>query len=265
MAAHHSVAGGDFPAAERVEFVGRRGNRLVGDLHRAGDRLGTVLVLCHGMESTRKGNKQLAIVERALPDGYSVLRFDFSYVGESEGEFADLTITGEVDDCLGALDFLDAFKPDRRILVGSSLGGAVALLAASAAEGRVDAVATIAAVAEASLFTEGLDEDELARWRATGRRRWRDGEIRSTFLEDIEAVDILSAVTASSGPLLVAHGTADEVVPVTHARSIVGCAGERARLALFDGVGHRFDEPGALDSLLDTLWAWLAEVAPAGR
>ncbi len=265
MAAHHSAAGRDFPAAERVEFAGRRGNRLVGDLHRAGDRPGTVLVLCHGMESTREGNKQLAIVERALPDGYSVLRFDFSYVGESEGDFADLTITGEVDDCLGALDFLDAFEPDRRVLVGSSLGGAVALLAASAAQDSVDAVATIAAVADASLFTEGLDNAALARWRETGRRRWRDGEIRSTFLEDIERIDILEAVNSASGPLLVAHGTADEVVPVTHARSIARWAGERARLALFDGVGHRFDEPGALDSLLDVLWKWLAEFAPAGR
>ena len=72
---------------ERVEFASRRGNILVGDLHRTGDRCGPTLMLCHGMESTRGGRKQTAIVERFVPAGYSVLRFDFTYVGESEGSF----------------------------------------------------------------------------------------------------------------------------------------------------------------------------------
>lgn len=232
---------------------------LVGEIHRAGDVCGPALVLCHGMESTRAGRKQTAIVERGLRCGYSVLRFDFSYVGESEGAFEDITVSGEVDDALGALDFLDGFAPQRRILVGSSLGGAVALLAAAQADDRVDAVATIAAVADTALFVDTLTDAELAAWRDTGVRAWREGVVRRTFLDDLENVDVLAAVAASTGPLLVMHGGADEVVPPSHAARIAEAAGSRARIEMFAGVGHRFEEPGALESLLAMLVTWLRE------
>jgi len=101
----------------------------VGDIHRVGVGTRRWLVLCHGMESTRGGTKQTAIVERFVPKGYNVLRFDFSFVGDSEGEYEDLTISGEVDDALGALDFMHEFGASDCTLIGSSLGGLVALLA----------------------------------------------------------------------------------------------------------------------------------------
>ncbi len=248
------------PAAEPVEFASRRGNVLVGDLHRPRHANGTILVLCHGMESTRRGNKQRAIVERFGPAGYTILRFDFSYVGDSEGRFEDLTISGEVDDVLGALDFLDDFGAARRILIGSSLGGAVALLAAAAEPDRVSAVATIAAVGDTAIFTRDLDAAEIESWRRRGSRPWRDGSINVSFLDDVERLDILAAVTRIRRPLLVMHGRCDNVVPPEHARAIAAAAAGPVRLEMFDGVGHRFEEPGALDSLLEVLEAWLREI-----
>ncbi len=242
---------------ERVEFASRRGNILVGDLHRASDASRPALVLCHGMESTRAGTKQRAIVERFVPRGWNVLRFDFSYVGESAGRFEDLTISGEVDDTLGALDFLDELAPARRVLVGSSLGGAVALLAAARAGRRIDAVATIAAVADTRLFTDGMTEQQIDDWRRRGRRRWRDGWMNATFLEDIERIDILASVARIGCPLLVMHGDADTVVPIAHAERIAAAATAPVRLERFAGVGHRFEEAGALERLLDVLDDWL--------
>ncbi|RMF21807.1 MAG: alpha/beta fold hydrolase [Deltaproteobacteria bacterium] len=249
------------PAAEPVEFASRRGNMLVGDLHRPEPANGTTLVLCHGMESTRHGNKQRAIVERFGPAGYTILRFDFSYVGDSEGSFEDLTISGEVDDLIGALDFLDEFGPARRILVGSSLGGAVALLAAAGEPERVAGVATIAAVGDTALFTRDLDAAEIESWRRRGSRPWRDGSINVSFLDDVERLDILAAVARIRCPLLVMHGRADSVVPPEHASAIAAAAGGPVRLEMFDGVGHRFEEPGALEALLDVLERWLGEIA----
>jgi putative redox protein len=244
---------------ERVEFPGRRGYLLVGDLHRGAGDAAPALVLCHGMESTRGGTKQTAIVGRFVPQGWTVLRFDFSYVGDSEGRFEDLTISGEVGDALGALDFLSEFGPATSVVVGSSLGGAVALLAAAQAPAKVDAVATIAAVADAAIFTESLTAQEIADWRREGRRRWRDGWMRSTFLDDLKSVDVLGAVRKIEKPLLVMHGTADDVVPFEHAERIAAAAGGDVRLEAFPGVGHRFEEPGALDRLLDVLDEWIRD------
>jgi len=255
----------DLLRGERVEFASRKGNLLVGDLHRGEDAHGAGIILCHGMESTRGGTKQVAMVERFVPQGYTVLRFDFSYVGESEGRFEELTITGEVADALGAIDFLHEFAPASCALVGSSLGGTVALLAAAQAVGRVDAVATIAAVGDASLFVRELGPGELAAWRATGRRRWGDEHLNVDFLDDVESLDIASAVASIRRPLLVMHGEADDVVPVEHAALIANAAAGPVRVELFPGVAHRFEEPGALPRLLDTIEDWLSHEARAER
>lgn len=249
-------------SAERVEFPSRRGNLLVGDLHRADSAAGPVLLLCHGMESTRGGTKQQAIVDRFVPKGFTVLRFDFSYVGDSEGSFEDLTLSGEVDDTLGALDFLSEFGSREIILIGSSLGGAVALLTAAQASSAVGAVATIAAVGDSRLFTDRLTEAEADLWRRTDRRDWGDGNyLRASFLEDVERLDIAETLSRVTQPLLLMHGESDDVVPPSHATLIESAAAGESEVVTFPGVGHRFEESGALDALLETLETWLARVA----
>lgn len=246
---------------ERVEFPSRRGNLLIGDLHRSSDVGGPLLLLCHGMESTRGGTKQQAIVERFVPMGFTVLRFDFSYVGESEGLFEDLTVSGEVDDTLGALDFLGDFGSNFVVLVGSSLGGAVALLTAAHAASSVGAVATIAAVGDSSLFTDRLSDADIELWRRADRRDWGDGRyLRASFLDDVERLDIANSLSRVTQPLLLMHGESDDVVPPGHASLIEAASAGDVRVVTFPGVGHRFEEPGALDSLLDTLEEWLKQV-----
>jgi putative redox protein len=119
----------------RVTFASRRGARLAGLLHLpagAADRGGRpAVVLCHGMESTKEGTKHTALAARLSALGHPCLRFDFSYVGESEGAFEDLTISGEIEDLAGACAFLRARGAAELALVGSSLGGTVAVLYAA--------------------------------------------------------------------------------------------------------------------------------------
>jgi len=257
VASQRSSKNSDVPAGERVEFASRRGAMLVGDLYRCGEGA-PALLLCHGMESTRGGTKQTAMVSRLVPQGYTVLTFDFSYVGESEGDFADMTLSGEVSDALGAVDFIKEFAPSSCVLVGSSFGGAVALLAAAQLGESIDAVATIAAVADTALFTRGLSPRHIAEWRANGRRRWHGGQMNVGFLEDVENIDILAAVATLDCPLLLLHGLADEVVPPEHASAIAAAAQGEVKLEMVPGVGHRFEEPGALQTLLSSLESWLA-------
>ena len=209
------------------------------------------------MESTRGGTKQLAIVERMVPLGFNVLRFDFSYVGDSEGDYEDLTVSGEVGDALGALDFMGEFGATDCTLVGSSLGGLVALLAASQAAHAVSRVATIAAVADTRLFTETLTEKAIADWRRRGRHRIGSSFLKPSFLDDVLRIDAPSAFSRITMPLLVMHGDADTVVPASHAQIIAASVCGPVRVEMFPGVGHRFEEPGALGRLLDLLEGWV--------
>lgn len=246
-------------SSERIEFPSRRGNLLVGDIHRLGAGTGRWLVLCHGMESTRGGTKQTAIVERFVPLGYNVLRFDFSFVGDSEGEYEDLTVSAEVDDALGALDFMHEFGASECTLVGSSLGGLVALLTAAQLPHLVSRVAVIAPVADSRLFTDGLSDKAIADWRTRGRRRVGSGFLKPSFLDDVLRIDAPAALRTIQMPVLVMHGDADDVVPFSHAEIVRKNVQGPCRIEKFAGVGHRFEEPGALAKLLVVLERWLGK------
>ena len=151
-----------------VDLRSRGGGRLAGLLHLPEEVAALAgrpaVVLCHGMESTKEGVKHQALAARLAARGYGCLRFDFSYVGESEGSFEDLTISGEVDDLTGACDHLWAEGVGEIGVIGSSLGGTVAVLFA-AAEPRVRALVTIAAVARPLGLVERMPPEVVDAWR----------------------------------------------------------------------------------------------------
>ena len=248
-----------------VSMKSRRGARLAGLLHLpkgvtcpAGV---STVVLCHGMESTKEGAKHQALAARLTDLGYACLRFDFSYVGESEGEFEDLTITGEVDDLAGACDFLIAEGVDGLGLIGSSLGGTVAVVFA-AGEPRVRALVTIAALSRPLGIIERMSADALADWRRTGYRQEETGRLNSGFLDDLHRVDVLGAARRLSAATLVTHGAEDRVVPVEDAHELFAALREPKALIVTPGCDHRYSDPAHLADLLDRATAWIAAHLP---
>jgi uncharacterized protein len=250
---------------ERVTMTSRRGVRLAGLLHRpAGlDDLAArpAIVLCHGMESTKEGTKHQALAARLTDLGYVCLRFDFSYVGESEGSFEDLTISGEVEDLGGAVDFLTARGTTTFGLVGSSLGGTVAVLFAGS-EPRVRALVTIAAVALPLGIIQRMDPAAVAAWRRNGVRAEGSGQLRRSFLDDLERVDVLAAARGLTAATFVTHGDADEVVPVEDAYALFAALPEPKELAVTKGCDHRHSDPTHLATLLDHTVEWLVRRLP---
>jgi len=93
---------------EKVVFRNSLDQRLFGILHRgsSGPGLGATIVLCHGMMSAKEGTKQKAFAQVFEESGFSVLRFDFSFCGESEGRFEEITFAQEVDDLRAAVGWV---------------------------------------------------------------------------------------------------------------------------------------------------------------
>lgn len=239
---------------EKVAFASRRGVALVGVWHPA--RSDRAVLLCHGMESSKEGNKAVRLAEDFAARGCNALRFDFSYVGESEGRFEDLTISGEVEDLGGAWDFVRRRTGGPIGIVGSSLGGTVALLFAGQ-QAQVAAVATIAAVAVPGRRARSLSFAERERWKQEGVCELYGSRLRHTFLEDVERLDVPSVVTRIDCPLLVTHGTEDDVVPFVDAETIARYAGDRCELVAYPRADHRFSDPVLLDRLLNDIAAWM--------
>lgn len=224
---------------ELVEFENRRGQRLVGEIHGA---LGRVAVICcHGMLSYRGGAKHVRLAELLAERDIAALRFDFAGRGESEGSLFDLSYSNNMEDLYAAIEYLAARDVDRFGLFGSSMGGAVALLAA-AREERVVAVATLAAVAHPELIAE-RHHVNVSAWQEQGYIDTEEGRVGKGFYHDALSHDVCSAVRVLRAPVLVMHGDRDDVVPPSDAHDIATCVRSRVSLEMVLGADHRFSNP----------------------
>jgi|TARA_B110000967_G_C18801429_1_gene518678 uncharacterized OsmC-like protein/esterase/lipase len=189
-------------------------------------------------------NKNLTAVRniaRALNDaGIAVLRFDFTGLGESEGEFADTNFTSNVSDLVCAADFLEKEYKAPTVLIGHSLGGAAVIFAAAKIE-SIKALATVGAPSSPAhvshLFSGGLEEIK-ANGEAEVNIGGRPFTVKKDFIDDIESVDLKKTLENLRKPILVAHSPQDMTVEVENAKMIYHLAHHPKSFISLDGADH---------------------------
>jgi alpha/beta superfamily hydrolase len=244
---------------EKINFVNSRGDTLSGVLHHPAERSGDgTVILCHGMESTKESDK-LVFLSRALAQrGILTLRFDFAYVGESSGKFEDITYSGEVEDLKAAYSLVRERNTGRTAILGSSMGGTVALLFA-AQEPSIASVVTVAAPVHPEAFPKRLLTPEQARqWRDRGYIFFNRQRINASLLHDLERIDVCEAATKINCPVLILHGDADEVVPVAEAYELHARLGNSKRLSILKGADHRLSNPETMRQAVGEALEWLS-------
>ncbi len=213
---------------ERFELSLPGGGRLVGD-HLGGRAPGYLFL--HGLGSVRAGEKSSALFLHARAGGRSCTRFDFRGHGESSGTIGRVTISELVDDTLAVLERVGPAR-----VVGSSLGGVVGALAAARAPERVAALALLAPAF-------GLLRDLPRLLDAHGRLRTSDGRafpVAAEVLADARAQDELALPARLPMPVMLVHGTGDEVVPVSVSeRFFAAIPHSRKDLWIVAGGDHR--------------------------
>ncbi len=244
---------------EKVVFRNSLNQRLFGVLHQgsSGPGLRATIVLCHGMMSAKEGTKQKAFAQVFEESGLSVLRFDFSFCGESEGRFEEITFVQEVDDLRAAVRCVRERGGNPVGLLGSSMGGAVALLYASE-DPSIEALVTLAAVGQPAGIADRMEDlkRKTQEWKDEGVQLGAEGEPGEKFFEDARRQDVLGAARRLSAPLLVMHGGADEVVSVEEAYAIHANAGGPKALKVLPGGDHRFTRPEDLEEVLNAARDW---------
>jgi putative redox protein len=167
-----------------------------------------------------KNIKAIAHISRALTRaGLAVLRFDFTGLGESEGDFADTNFSSNVDDLIVAADFLESNYEAPQILIGHSFGGAAVLQAAARISASA-AVVTIAAPADPQHVKNALGsvtETIQSRGEADVNLAGRTFKIKKQFLDDLEFVNMKAALQNLNKALLVLHSPLDETVGIENA------------------------------------------------
>ncbi|HEX7186439.1 MAG TPA: alpha/beta fold hydrolase [Thermoanaerobaculia bacterium] len=212
---------------EHLRFPGAHGADLAARLE-SPDVEPTAYALFAHCFTCSKDLKAAGWISRALVDrGIAVFRFDFTGIGESEGDFAETDFSSNLDDLVAAADFLRRERQAPLLLVGHSLGG-TAVLAAAERIPETAAVATICAASDTEHLRDilvRLSPELEARGEAEvdlgGGQPFR---IRKQLLEDLAEDHLQGVLSRLHRPLLIFHSPVDNVVGIEHAQRIFEAA-----------------------------------------
>jgi pimeloyl-ACP methyl ester carboxylesterase len=245
---------------ERISFGSSGAKNIVGILHHpAGDSPCGAIILCHGMDSNKDSEKLISLSRGLATSGFLTLRFDFAYVGESSERFEDITYSGEVEDLRAACAFMRQRYSAEIGILGSSMGGTVALLFAAEDPG-IAALVTIAAPVHPEAFPRRvLSREALQKWRDRGFTFYNGQRLNLALLEDLETINVVESARKIACPLLIIHGDNDEVVPVEEAHELNACVSGKKNLLILKGTDHRLSNPLILQQALSEAMDWLME------
>ena len=204
-------------------------------------------------------------IARSLNDaGIAVLRFDFTGLGQSEGEFADTNFSSNVADLLAAVDFMAREYVAPAILIGHSLGGTAVLQAAPEVSAAV-AVVTIGSPSEpvhvARMFSGSRDELS-EHGEATINLGGRPFRMKQQFLDDLEQQDLRSSIGSLRKALLVMHAPLDNIVEIDNASALFAAAKHPKSFVSLDDADHLLSRETDSRYAGRVLAAWASRYLP---
>ena len=243
---------------ERLTFTGHSGDDLVARLDLPeGPHLATAL-FAHCFTCSKDIPAARRIAARLAGAGIAVLRFDFTGLGHSGGEFENTSFTSNVRDLELAAEALSARDMAPRLLIGHSLGGA-AVLAAAGSIDSVRAVATIGAPFDPSHVThnfEGALEQIEANGVAEVTLGGRPIRISKSFVEDVRAENLAERIAHLNRALLVMHAPRDATVGVENAAEIFKAAKHPKSFVTLDDADHLITDPDDAEYAAQVIAAW---------
>jgi putative redox protein len=251
--------------SENLEFTNQSGQALSAILEipvGAEPRAYAVFAHCF---TCGKNIKAATYVARALAaEGIATLRFDFTGLGESEGEFAETNFSSNVDDLVAAAEFLEHEYDAPAILVGHSLGGAAVLQAASRIP-SVKAVAVFSTPAEPAHIADRLAHvrDEVEERGEVevdiAGRRFR---LQKQFFDDLDKARMERTIATLGRPLLILHSPDDDIVDIEDAARIFDAASQPRSFVSLDGADHLLSDRKQARYAGALIAAWASRYIP---
>jgi len=227
---------------EKVTFQSE-GEKVSGVLHLPDVWSRACVIASHGLLSSKDSEKYISLGEKLSREGFSMLRFDFRGIGESEGRIEDDTVSRRIADLGATIDFIKTrYDLGNRIgLLGSSLGGYVSLLKASM-EQEIGAVV---------IWATPFHLDNLK------SNKGGEGHEPPTeaFFEDLQKHRLLPLLSKVS-TCMVIHGEKDELVPVDQAWEIFHSLHAPKEIHIIEGADHRLTDPRHRQRAMDLTVEW---------
>lgn len=252
---------------ERFQFTGEGGHQLAAALELPDGEPTAYALFAHCFTCGKDTLAAKRISVALAAKGIAVLRFDFTGLGSSEGDFANSTFSSNVADLVRAADHLRSTHKAPSILIGHSLGGA-AILAAAGKIPEAKAVATIAAPSDPAHVT-GLFSEHLDNIRTQGEVEvslaGRPFRIKREFLDDIVEHELMKDVTDLHKALLVMHSPVDDTVGIDNATKIFVSAKHPKSFVSLDHADHLLTKPADALYAADLIAAWASRYVDTAK
>lgn len=242
----------------QFNFHNAHGKTLAGRLEQPAFATNRVAIFAHCFSCSKNVHAATRVSRELAKRGITVLRFDFTGLGNSEGDFANTNFSSNVDDLVAAADALRERYQAPSLLIGHSLGGAAVLMAAKKIP-EVEAVATIGAPSEPAhvshLFgdrTACIEKDGAALIQIGGR----DLRIEKHFLDDLKTHQLTKLLPSLRKPLMIFHSPVDAVVSIEHARKLYEAAKHPKSFVSLDDADHMLSRKDDAEFVAATLAAW---------
>lgn len=243
---------------KRVTFPGHDGGNLAARLDMPdGPHLATA-IFAHCFTCSKDIPAARRIASRLSAMGIAVLRFDFTGLGHSDGEFSNTNFSSNVSDLRAAAHFLSGRGMPPSLLIGHSLGGAAVLRAAGDID-TVKAVATLGAPFDPEHVTHnfgGALEAIAAQGQAEVHLGGRPFTIRQSFVDDVSAANLAPAIAKLKRALLVLHAPRDEIVGIENASAIFGAAKHPKSFVTLDDADHLITNGEDAEYAAEVIAAW---------
>ncbi len=245
---------------EKIEFKGALGHTLAARLDKPEGDIRAYALFAHCFTCGKDLFAAGRIAETLNKHGIAVLRFDFTGLGASEGEFANTNFTSNVGDLIAAADFMRDNFAAPKILIGHSLGGAAVLAAAPQIE-EVEAVCTIGAPVDPGHVAENFRRD-IERIESEGEADvtlgGRPFRIKKQFLDDIREQKLSENLGKLRKALLVFHSPIDEVVGIDNAQKIFVAAKHPKSFVSLDSANHLLSKRADAAYVANVIASWVS-------
>lgn len=251
----------------RIEFPGSQGDKLAARLDAPNGTVRGYALFAHCFTCSKDVFAASRIASALASHGIATLRFDFTGLGASEGEFANTNFSSNVADLIAAADWLRENHAAPELLIGHSLGGA-AVLAGAGHIAELKAVATIGAPADADHvvhnFQASLDTIE-ADGEATVSLAGREFTIKKQFLDDLRGTSLKDRIAALKPALIVFHAPLDQTVGIENASAIFSAARHPKSFVSLDGADHLLSRRQDAVFVADVLAGWANRFLPSAE
>lgn len=243
----------------KVKFQNINGDELIGYLELPVNQTAHSFVLFAHCFTCNKNFFAAKNISNALSArGFGILRFDFTGLGESEGDFSDSNFSGNVEDLIAAANFLKEKYKAPELIIGHSLGGAAAIFAAQKIP-EITALATIGTPSALNHVTHLL-QNELEEIRSLGIASVNIGgrpfNIKNQFLEDLKTKNLKTLVSQLRKPLLILHSPEDDIVEIKNAEELYVAAKHPKSFVSLSGADHLLSQKEDSQYVGELIGSW---------